>query len=66
MTLDPSMKNILEMYRNLNFPKLNEIDINDLREIMNNSNVMQESEAVNHIEDLSFDSCLQSNSFPPW
>ncbi|MHB1492378.1 MAG: alpha/beta hydrolase [Thermoplasmataceae archaeon] len=56
MTLDPSMRNILEMYRNLNFPKLNEISIDDLREIMNNSNVMQESEAVNHIEDLSFDS----------
>jgi acetyl esterase len=56
MTLDPTMKNILEMYRTLNFPKLYDTTIDDLRNTMNSSHVSQESDTVHHVEDLSFES----------
>jgi len=56
MTLDPSMRNILEMYRTLNLPRLYETTLEDIREMMNNTQVSQESDAVSRIEDLSFDS----------
>ncbi len=56
MTLDPSIKKILEMNRTLNFPKVYETSLDDLRKIMNNAHVSQEIDAVSHIENLSFKS----------
>lgn len=56
MTLDPTVKKILEMYRTLSLPKLYDVNINELRSIMNRTNVPQESDKVKSVKDISFKS----------
>ncbi|MEM0157004.1 MAG: alpha/beta hydrolase, partial [Thermoplasmataceae archaeon] len=53
MALDPDVERLLKMFSELNMPNFRDMDIDDLRNMMNNNPFMKEEIAINRTTDMS-------------